>query len=92
MTKRAWYGIYFEMSDLAGLIAPRKLIIAAGREDAIFPEEGTKKTLRLYKSYTSMPTLPTLALWFGVKEGIITMRIFYGKKFTKCKVKPFFSY
>ena len=41
------------MSDLAGLIAPRKLIIAAGREDAIFPEEGTKKTFeaiqKLYK-------------------------------------------
>jgi len=41
------------MSDLADLIAPRKLIIAAGREDAIFPEEGAKKTFeaiqKLYK-------------------------------------------
>ena len=46
------------MSDLAGLIAPRKLIIAAGREDPIFPEEGTKKTFeaiqKLYK-YADAP-------------------------------------
>ena len=35
---------YFEMGDLAGLIAPRKLVIAAGREDPIFPIEGTLKT------------------------------------------------
>lgn len=45
---------YFEMGDLAGLIAPRKLVIAAGREDPIFPIEGTLKTYeniqRLYKA------------------------------------------
>jgi len=28
------------MGDLAGLIAPRKLLIVAGREDGIFPIEG----------------------------------------------------
>ncbi len=33
---------YFEMGDLAGLIAPRILVVAAGREDEIFPIEGTK--------------------------------------------------
>ena len=42
------------MGDLAGLIAPRKLVIAAGREDPIFPIEGTLKTFdnlkRLYKA------------------------------------------
>lgn len=43
---------YFEMSDLAGLIAPRKLVIAAGKEDPIFPAKGTAETFaeiqRLY--------------------------------------------
>ena len=34
---------YFEMGDLACLIAPRKLVIGAGRTDDIFPIEGTKK-------------------------------------------------
>ena len=45
---------YFEMGDLAGLIAPRKLVIAAGKEDPIFPIDGTLKTYenvkRLYKA------------------------------------------
>ncbi len=35
---------WFEMSDLACLIAPRKLISVAGRYDAIFPIEGTTKS------------------------------------------------
>lgn len=35
---------YFEMGDLAGLIAPRKLIIAAGEKDHDFPIEGTRKS------------------------------------------------
>lgn len=41
---------YFEMGDLAGLIAPRKLVIAAGKTDPIFPAEGTEKTFELIKS------------------------------------------
>ncbi len=32
---------YFEMGDLAGLIAPRILVVAAGQKDTIFPIEGT---------------------------------------------------
>lgn len=32
---------YFEMGDPAGLIAPRVLVVAAGKEDKIFPIEGT---------------------------------------------------
>ena len=31
---------YFDMGDLAGLIAPRKLIAVAGNQDPIFPLEG----------------------------------------------------
>ena len=45
---------YFEMSDLAGLIAPRKLVIAAGKEDPIFPIDGTMRTFhqirRIYEA------------------------------------------
>ncbi len=35
---------YFDMCDLAGLIAPRGLIIVAGEKDRIFPIDGVKKT------------------------------------------------
>lgn len=34
---------WFEMQDLAGLIAPRKLLIIAGKEDSIFPVYGVEK-------------------------------------------------
>ena len=34
---------YFDMGDLAGLIAPRPLVIVAGKEDSIFPEDGVRK-------------------------------------------------
>ena len=35
---------YFEMGDLAGLIAPRPLVVVAGREDEIFPIQGVEET------------------------------------------------
>ena len=35
---------YFEMGDLACLIAPRKLVVAAGMKDDIFPIDGVRKT------------------------------------------------
>ena len=34
---------YFEMQDLAGLIAPRRLILINGEQDDIFPVEGVKE-------------------------------------------------
>ena len=37
---------YFEMGDLAGLIAPRKLIIAAGMHDDIFPIDATRENFK----------------------------------------------
>ena len=40
---------FFEMGDLAGLIAPRKLIIAAGDKDEIFPIDGTKQNFEKIK-------------------------------------------
>lgn len=45
---------HFEMGDLAGLIAPRKLIVAAGKRDTIFPIDGVKGAYKqiefIYKS------------------------------------------
>jgi dienelactone hydrolase len=35
---------FFEMGDLACLIAPRPLVVVAGREDPIFPIEGVAET------------------------------------------------
>lgn len=42
---------YFEMGDLAGLIAPRKLVIAAGVLDDIFPISGVKEAYNTAKFY-----------------------------------------
>ncbi len=40
---------YFDMCDLAGLIAPRGLIIVAGKNDKIFPLHAVKKTYNFAK-------------------------------------------
>jgi dienelactone hydrolase len=44
---------YFGMEDLTGLIAPRYLVIVAGKEDSIFPikgvREGYRKAMEIYK-------------------------------------------
>jgi hypothetical protein len=37
---------YFEMGDMAGMIAPRRLIVAAGMQDSIFPIFGVKKAFQ----------------------------------------------
>ena len=46
---------FADMGDLAGLIAPRPLIIVAGEKDKIFPIEGVKKafkqTKKIYKAF-----------------------------------------
>ncbi|GHU02440.1 hypothetical protein FACS1894147_04310 [Spirochaetia bacterium] len=45
--------LYFDMGDMAGLIAPRPLVIVSGREDPIFPQAGVQKAykeaLRMYE-------------------------------------------
>ena len=42
---------YFEMQDLAALIAPRRLVLIAGQKDNIFPIEGVR---RGYKTVTDI--------------------------------------
>jgi dienelactone hydrolase len=38
--------LFFDMGDLAGLIAPRPLVIVSGREDPIFPQHGVQKAFK----------------------------------------------
>lgn len=40
---------YFDMGDIAGLIAPRKLVVVHGVEDKIFPDNGVRETYELIK-------------------------------------------
>lgn len=45
---------YFEMADLACMIAPRPLIVVAGRQDTIFPIRGVEKAFETIKQiYTA---------------------------------------
>ena len=46
------------MADIACLIAPRKLVIAAGREDPIFPIDGTLSTFERIKEIYSAADCP----------------------------------
>lgn len=41
---------YFDMQDLACLIAPRKLVIIAGKDDIIFPIEGVNRGYKTVES------------------------------------------
>ena len=40
---------YFDMGDLTGLIAPRKLVITHGKRDPIFPERGVLESYEIAK-------------------------------------------
>jgi len=41
---------YFDMGDIAGLIAPRRLVVVNGREDKIFPDNGVRETYGIIES------------------------------------------
>ena len=43
--------LWFEMGDLAGLIAPRPLVVVAGERDRIFPIGATRETFALIQKY-----------------------------------------
>lgn len=51
-------GEYFDMGDLTGLIAPRKLVIVNGRKDAIFPQHGVEETMEIAKEMFSAAGVP----------------------------------
>ncbi len=57
---------YFDMGDLGGLIAPRILVVAAGRQDGIFPIEGVKESYEIIqKLYTFAGASDSCALVIG---------------------------
>ncbi len=57
---------YFDMGDLAGLIAPRKLIIVAGEKDSIFPISGVKQTFSFAENlYSCINAENNLSLLIG---------------------------
>jgi len=57
---------FFEMGDLAALIVPRKLVIAAGEKDTIFPLDGVCKTYAtIQKIYSAFGADNQCALVIG---------------------------
>jgi dienelactone hydrolase len=58
--------LYGEMYDVAGLIAPRPLLIVAGKDDAIFPIAGVQKAYaKLEKIYAAANAPDNLRLFVG---------------------------
>ncbi len=49
---------YFDMGDLSGLIAPRKLIVVNGKDDPIFPEAGVIESYEIIKNMYSAAGVP----------------------------------
>ncbi len=43
-------GRYFDMGDLAVMIAPRKLVVVAGVDDGIFPIHGVKESYEIIRN------------------------------------------
>lgn len=48
----------FDMGDISGLIAPRKLVVVNGREDDIFPDEGVRETFEITKRMYAAAGVP----------------------------------
>ncbi|CAG7658509.1 alpha/beta hydrolase [Paenibacillus allorhizosphaerae] len=68
-----------EMPDVLSLIAPRPLLIEAGKQDHIFPEHGTRKAYeRLAEVYALLGYRDRLALDLFDGEHEISGRIAYG--------------
>ncbi len=58
--------LYGEMYDVAGLIAPRPLLILAGKDDPIFPIAGVREAYaKLEKIYAAADSADTLELYVG---------------------------
>ena len=49
---------YFDMGDLGGLIAPRKLVVVNGKQDDIFPVEGVRESMDIISSLYSAAGVP----------------------------------
>ena len=60
---------WFDMGDLAGLIAPRPLVVVAGLTDRIFPIDATRETFRLIQSYYAAAGAPDKCKLYVGAEG-----------------------
>jgi dienelactone hydrolase len=60
---------YFDMGDLAGLIAPRYLVIVSGKNDDIFPLDGVQKTFEIVKLHYKYANAPNNCMLVVGKEG-----------------------
>ncbi len=49
---------YFDMGDIGGLIAPRKLVVVNGISDNIFPDGGVRESFDIIKSLYSAAGVP----------------------------------
>lgn len=49
---------YFDMGDLAGLIAPRALVVVNGKDDPIFPDEGVRESYEIIKKMYEAAGVP----------------------------------
>ena len=49
---------YFDMGDLAGMIAPRKLVVVNGKDDPIFPAPGVNESFEIIKSMYEASGVP----------------------------------
>lgn len=60
---------YAEMYDVAGLVAPRPMLVVAGRDDAIFPIDGVRLAYeKLLKIYAAAGAAEDVALHIGDGE------------------------
>jgi hypothetical protein len=59
----------FDMGDLCGLIAPRKLIVVSGAMDSIFPHNGVAESVELAKFYYRASGSADLPVWIEGPEG-----------------------
>ncbi|MCL2301523.1 MAG: hypothetical protein FWC27_15390 [Firmicutes bacterium] len=60
---------WFDMGDLAGLIAPRPLVVVAGLKDRIFPIDATRETFQLIQSYYAAAGAPDACKLYVGPEG-----------------------
>ena len=61
--------IDFDMGDLCGLIAPRKLVAVSGAEDKIFPHHGVAECIEVAKTYYAAAGEPDGVAWVEGPEG-----------------------
>ncbi|MBQ8320892.1 MAG: hypothetical protein IJX92_00825 [Clostridia bacterium] len=60
---------YFDMGDLAGMIAPRRLVVVNGKCDPIFPDEGVRESYEIIKRMYEAAGVPDRCALVTGEEG-----------------------